>query len=100
MFTDTSIKPCPGIVHAANDKIKEKGAALLTCCARTCVLLNWIPDTTPSKTHRHRTVLEYVSLDFLTCKSHSGDNGFYEIWDPFMVNASLNIGAVFSRALV
>lgn len=48
MYTDTSIKPCPVIVHAANGKIKEKGKQLLTFCARKCVLLN--TDTAPDGT--------------------------------------------------
>lgn len=59
---------------------------------------NWKPY--PSKTHWHRVILEYVSLDFLTCRLHGKKNAFHKIWEPFLMNIDLDNSAVLTRGVV
>lgn len=90
----------PVVFAAPNDKIGEiRKAALqaVNICASKCVLLNWITDKAPSKPRRQGTVLECVSLGYLTCELHSRDNVFDQIWDP---SCCLDISAIFTQALV
>ncbi len=55
------------------DKHKNTLCKFLTFCAIKCVLLKWLMDKAPSKALWHRVILEYVSLDYLTCASYSKD---------------------------
>lgn len=83
-----------------NDKYKEKLYKMLTFCARKCILLNWITDKSPSRTQWHKVVIEYISLDYLTCKLHDKDNIFRRTWEPFMSFMGLNIETILIRGFM
>ena len=69
-------------------------------CARKCILLNWIMDKAPFKAQWHRVILEYVALDYLTCKLHSKDDVFCKTWEPFLSYIGLNISTILARGFV
>lgn len=100
----TDCNPLYMLLGMMNNNIKKKCERqlymMLTFCARKCVLLNWISDKAPSKTQWQRTVLEYISLDFLTSKLNNRENTFHRIWDPYMLYAGLDISAIFSRGFL
>lgn len=82
------------------DKYKRKLDKMLTFCARKCILLNWVTDKVPSKIHWLRIILEYLSLDFLTCRLHDKKNSFHKIWEPFMTYMDLDISAILTRGFI
>lgn len=102
--TITEFNPLCMLLGMTNNNIKGKYERhlyrLLTFCARKCVLLNWITDKAPSKAQWQRTVLDYVSLDYLTNKLNNRDDVFHRIWDPFMCYVGLDISSIFSRGFV
>lgn len=44
-------------------------------------------DKAPSKVRWQRVALEYVALDYLTCKLHCKDDVFGITWEHFFVNS-------------
>lgn len=81
-------------------KYERRLFRILTFCARKCVLLNWISDKIPCKKQWQRLILEYVSLDFLTCKLYGKDDVFRKIWDPFMRYIGIDISTLFYRGFL
>lgn len=85
---------------SVSDKYKGKLCRMLFFCARKCILLNWISDNAPSRTQWHNVIIQYVSLDYLTCKLHEKDNIFRRIWEPFMSFIGINIETILIRGFM
>lgn len=83
----------------ALDKNK-KTSKFLTFGARKCILLNWLVDKASSRSLWHRVILEYVSLDYLTCASYNKDVLFYRGRDPFLIYMGLDIASILIRGIV
>lgn len=66
------------------DKYKGKLYKMLTFCASKSIPLNWITVKAFSITLQHKVLLEYVSLDDLSCILDSKDNVFHRTWEPFL----------------
>lgn len=73
---------------------------VLTFCARKNILQHWISDKAPLVRGWHRTIMEYIPLDFLTCLLHSKTDTFVRIWKPFLDNVNVHISAIMTRAFV
>lgn len=82
------------------DKYKRKLYRMLTFCARKCLLLNWINEKIPSKVQWQKVILNYVSLNYLTCRLHCKDEVFVKTWKPFLSYIGLDISTILTRAFV
>lgn len=83
-----------------NDKYQKRLYNVLTFCARKNILMHWIMDKAPSLSGWHRTIMEYIPLDFLTCLSHFKTDVFEQTWKPFLDYINENISAILTRAFV
>lgn len=86
-------------VHVT-DRHHKKLYNVMTFCARKNILLQWISDKAPSVMGWHRTIMEYIPLDFLTCLLHSKTSDFERIWNPFLDYINVNISAILARAFL
>lgn len=59
------------------------GTSTASSSASAMHLFNWITDNIQSKTHWQRVIMQYVTLDFLTCRLRDKKNAFHKIWKPF-----------------
>ena len=67
------------------DTYHKKLYNVMTFCARKNILQQWITDKDPSVVGWHRTIMEYIPLDFFTCLLHSKTNAFERTWRPFLL---------------
>lgn len=82
------------------DMYQKKLYNVLTFCARKSILMHWITDKAPTVSGWHRTIMEYIPLDFLTCLLHSKTNVFERTWRPFLDYINVNVSAILTRAFV
>lgn len=82
------------------DSYQKKLYNAMTFCARKNILQHWISDKAPSIVGWHRTIMEFIPLDFLTCFLHYKTNIFERIWKPFLDYINVNISAIMTRAFV
>ena len=82
------------------DMYQKKLYNVMTFCARKNILQQWITDKAPSVVGWHRTIMEYIPLDFLTCLLHSKTNAFERTWKPFLDYIGVNISAILMRAFI
>lgn len=82
------------------DKYKMRLFNFLLFNARKCILLKWISDKAPSVRMWHRTILEYVSLDYLTCIVHNKSGVFHKIWEPFLAYIDFDIASILTRGFI
>ena len=73
---------------------------VMTFCARKNILQHWISDKPPSIGGWHKTIMEYIPLDFLTCLLNYKTDVFEGTWKPFLDYINVNISAIMTRAFV
>lgn len=98
------LNPVSLLLGLSNDRVTDmypkKLYNVLTFCARKNILMHWITDKAPSLSEWHRTIMEYIPLDFLTCLLHSKTNAFERTWKPFLDYVNVNVSAILTRAFV
>lgn len=82
------------------DKCKIRLFNILIFSAKKCILLKWISDKAPSIRMWHQTILEYLSLDYLTCIVHDKTGKFHKIWEPFMTYVEFDIASILTRGFI
>ena len=82
------------------DRYQKRLYNVLTFCARKNILMHWITDKAPSVSGWHRTIMEYIPLDLLTCLLHSHSIAFEKTWKPFLDYINVNVSAILTRAFV
>ncbi len=68
--------------------------------AKKIILLQWISNKAPSVRMWHQTILEYLSLDYLTCIVHDKTGVFHKIWEPFLTYVDLDIASILTRGFI
>ncbi len=68
--------------------------------AKKIILLQWISNKAPSVRMWHQTILEYLSLDYLTCIVHDKIGVFHNIWEPFLTYVDLDIASILTRGFI
>ena len=79
---------------------KKKLYNVMTFCARKNFLQHWNSDKAPSVVGWHRTIMEYIPLDFLTCVLHYKRNAFERIWKLVLDYIIVNLSVIMTRAFV